>query len=172
MNSCQISPPVLWHKTLNFVVQCHFELKFINLAAGGDAIGDMGKPLVTAQDALELSTQHSGNGATQSTDKPFSINVVKKPNPQMCEIQSRRGDVMGIQYIASYTIDDDKKFVYDSSAQRGTGLPYQFELGSGDSVVNARIQLRSLPHPFSYIAGSSMTSSHPSHMIHFPRRLL
>mmetsp|Transcript_14598 Transcript_14598/g.21912 ORF Transcript_14598/g.21912 Transcript_14598/m.21912 type:complete len:311 (+) Transcript_14598:37-969(+) len=110
------------------------ELKFINLAAGGDAIGDMGKPLVTAQDALELSKQNSGNGATQSTDKPFSINVVKKPNPQMCEIQSRRGDVMEIQYIASYTIDGDKKFVYDSSAQRGTGLPYQFVLGSGDMV--------------------------------------
>lgn len=110
------------------------ELKFINLAAGGDAFGDLEKPLVTAQDALDLAKQTSGNGAKQSTDKGFSINIVKKPNPQMCEIQSRRGDVMEIQYTASYTVDDDKKIVYDSSAQRGTGLPYQFVLGSGDML--------------------------------------
>jgi len=120
------------------------ELKFVNLAAGGDAFGDLEKPLVTAQDALDLSKQSSGDGIMYSSsnpDKGFAINVVKKPN-QTCKVQSRRGDVMEIQYTASYYLGgEEKKIVYDSSAQRGTGLPYQFVLGSGDMVPGVDLGL-------------------------------
>ena len=56
------------------------------------------------------------NGAKQSTHKGFSINIFKKPNPQMCEIQSRRGD----SFVHGRR---QQKIVYDSSAQPGTDLP-------------------------------------------------
>jgi|AntRauTorckE5430_2_1112549.scaffolds.fasta_scaffold00381_11 hypothetical protein len=120
------------------------ELKFVNLAAGGDAFGDLEKPIVTAQDALNLARQSPRDGISNSSsasDRGFEINVVKKPN-QTCKVQSRRGDVMEIQYTASYyLLGDDKKVVYDSSAQRGTGLPYQFVLGSGDMVPGVDLGL-------------------------------
>jgi len=116
------------------------DLRFTNLAAGGDAIGDMGKPLVTPEDALDLARRNSGavavddNNPNALSNTGFKIQVIRKPSPESCSIQSRRLDVMEIQYTASYYLDGGQKVVYDSSAQRGTGLPYQFVLGSGDMV--------------------------------------
>lgn len=110
-------------------------MKFYNLAAGGDAIGDFGKPLVTAQDALNLaksSSSTSGSATTNSEKKQeYSIRVLKEP-PATCNLKSRRGDVLEIVYEARFGSMQGP--VYDSSAQRGTGLPYQFVLGSGDMI--------------------------------------
>ena len=105
------------------------DLKFYNLAAGGDAFGDLGKPLVTAQDALELAK--STTTPTKESGEEYVIRVMKEA-PASCKIQSRRGDVLEINYEARYWSVDGP--VYDSSAQRGTGLPYQFVLGSGDMI--------------------------------------
>lgn len=105
------------------------DLKFYSLAAGGDAFGDLGKPLVTAQDALELAK--STTTMEESSGEEFVIRVIQQP-PVSCGIKSRRGDVLEINYEARYQSAEGP--VYDSSAQRGTGLPYQFVLGSGDMI--------------------------------------
>ena len=111
------------------------DLKFYNLAAGGDAFGDMGKPLVTAQDALDMAKSTSSSVETLSSvkasDQEYVIRVLKQP-PASCQIQSRRGDVLEINYEARYGKADGP--IYDSSFQRGTGQPYQFVLGSGDMI--------------------------------------
>jgi FK506-binding protein 2 len=105
------------------------DLNFYNLAAGGDAFGDLGKPLVTAQDALELAK--STTTTTPESGEKFVIRVLKQP-PASCGIQSRRGDVLEINYEARIMTANGP--IYDSSGQRGTGLPYQFVLGSGDMI--------------------------------------
>jgi hypothetical protein len=69
---------------------------------------------------------------------------------KVCGIQSRSGNVMEIVYEARYIANNNNVMtsrrssndpdsqnipvLYDSSAQRGTGLPYQFVLGSGDML--------------------------------------
>ena len=107
-------------------------LKFYNLAAGGDAIGDFGKPLVTAQDALNLAKSSSNSDETNSKkQQEYVIRVLKEP-PATCNLKSRRGDVLEIVYEAHFGSMQGP--VYDSSAQRGTGQPYQFVLGSGDMI--------------------------------------
>lgn len=120
------------------------DLKFVNLAAGGDAFGDMGKPLVSAEDALSLAKQNSDDSGSpsdgDSINYGYRTTVLHKPSQE--KIKSRRGDVLEIQYTASYYLDGErKKLVYDSSAQRGTGLPYQFVLGSGDMVPGVDLGL-------------------------------
>lgn len=116
------------------------ELQFYNLAAGGDAfIGDYDgtTPLVTARDALQLSTSTSFSkrveepSTTKRQQQEFAIRVMKEP-PALCQLQSRRGNVLEILYQARYGKPDGP--VYDSSTQRGTGQPYQFVLGSGDMI--------------------------------------
>ena len=107
------------------------DLKFYSLAAGGDAFGDLGKPLVTAQDALELA-KSTTTTMEESSGEEFVIRVIQQPPVSSCGIKSRRGDVLEINYEARYQSAEGP--VYDSSAQRGTGLPYQFVLGSGDMI--------------------------------------
>ena len=111
------------------------ELKFYNLAAGGDAFGDMGKPLVTATDALQMAKATSGASNTKgSNDQEYVMRVLKQPS-SACGTKSRRGDVMEINYEARYGSADGP--IYDSSVQRGTNQPYQFVLGSGDMIPGA-----------------------------------
>ena len=107
------------------------ELKFYNLAAGGDAFGDLNKPLVTAKDALDLAKRTSGDIAESPTgmQQEYTIRVLKQTD---CKLKSRRGDVLEINYEAHITNAEGP--VYDSSSQRGTGQPYQFVLGSGDMI--------------------------------------
>lgn len=141
------------------------ELNFVNLAAGGDAFsGDLGNTVVTPQDALDLARQQSlENGdneerkrnvsltkindqsdASTSTsmlkEDEFTVKVKRKPSSD-CIIKSRRGDLLEIQYTASYYSIDKKEIVYDSSAQRGTGLPYQTVLGSGDMLPGVDLSM-------------------------------
>ena len=123
------------------------ELEFINLAAGGDAFDDTGTTMVTPQDALTLAQQtEDPSSAKQSTaavstppTSPFySITTISRPSPESCLIQSRRLDVLEIEYEAAYiqatTAPLRNKVVYDSNAFRGTGTPYQMVLGSGDMI--------------------------------------
>ncbi|KAG7351707.1 peptidyl-prolyl cis-trans isomerase [Nitzschia inconspicua] len=112
------------------------ELKFINLAAGGDAFSDMGTTLVTPKDALELAQQTEGNNnrSLSSTKRGLSITTLRRPMSSNCAIQSRRGDVLEIIYEAAYIGRDNKKVVYDASEFRGTGQPYQWVLGNGDMI--------------------------------------
>lgn len=135
------------------------DLKFMNLAAGGDAFGDMEKPLVTAEDALKLAKQNS-NDSTSSHNQNITISSYKMTTVHKSSqerIMSRRGDVLEIQYTAAYYLDPEgKKVIYDSSAQRGTGQPYQFVLGSGDMVPGVDLglydmypgEIRSLDIPY------------------------
>ena len=117
------------------------QLDFINLAAGGDAFNDMQGTIVTPKDALEMAEKTSSSSATTSSNLPaktkqeFSITTTTPPPPpQMCAIQSRRGDVLEIDYEAAWIGKDGRRVVYDSSAFRGTGLPYQLVLGNGDTI--------------------------------------
>jgi hypothetical protein len=114
------------------------ELKFINLAAGGDAFSDVGTTLVTPQDALDLAQQTEDRlesmSDLQQRQRQYSITTLRRPDPSKCAIESRRGDVLEIRYDAAYIGNDGKKVVYDASAFRGTGLPYQLVLGNGDMI--------------------------------------
>jgi FK506-binding protein 2 len=119
------------------------ELNFFNLAAGGDAISDLGSSIVTPKDALELaqSTDDDNNINQQTTiqqqQQQYSITTTtQRQSQQTCAIQSRRNDVLEINYEAAYVDKTgDRKVIYDASAFRGTGnRPYQMVLGSGDMI--------------------------------------
>lgn len=108
------------------------ELVFRNLAAGGDALSDLGTPLVSAQDALDLAVKTSEGTATNAalSTPQFSITTLNRPDH--CTLQSRRNDLLEINYEARVHSTDGR--TYDSSATRGTGQPYQMVLGSGDML--------------------------------------
>jgi FK506-binding protein 2 len=117
------------------------EVDFLNLAAAGDAISDMGSSIVTPRDALELAqrTEDSSSISSGSSNNleqkggGYGITTLQQTS-QSCAIQSRRNDVLEIEYEASYITEDGRKVVYDASAFRGTGRPYQVVLGSGDMI--------------------------------------
>lgn len=108
------------------------ELKFTNLVQG-DAFGDLQNPLISPKDAMLVARQ-----PIQSSQSK----VITLQNGE-CSLKSKRGDVIGIDYTASYYSygDHGDKIVYDSSAQRGTGMPYQFVLGSGDMIPGVDLGL-------------------------------
>jgi hypothetical protein len=97
-----------------------------------------------------LATPSSLSTDVPSTPVPSnSLQITKVQSMDgACGIRSRSGDVMEIVYEARYYIANNNNnkntdspdriassvFLYDSSAQRGTGLPYQFVLGSGDML--------------------------------------
>lgn len=59
-----------------------------------------------------------------------------------CKIQSRKGDVLELEYEAYYwSADGSRKVLYDASSFRGTGQPYQIVLGSGDSIAGLDLGL-------------------------------
>jgi hypothetical protein len=108
-------------------------LKFRNLGPGGDVMSDMGIPIVTAEDALDLAQGFSGPGAPQHVTSGGSFEITNfQPTRSSCNVYSRRGDVLEIIYEAHLNFSEG--VVYDSSIQRGTGLPYQMVLGSGDML--------------------------------------
>ncbi|KAL7578638.1 hypothetical protein ACA910_009783 [Epithemia clementina (nom. ined.)] len=126
-------------------------LTFRNLAAAGDAISDLGTPMVTAQDALTLAKQTSSGDATnvdndgRTSTSAYSITSLSSssagalPNSSSCGVKSRRGDVLEIEYDAHLLGPDG--MVYDSSTTRGTGQPYQMVLGSGDMLPGVDLGL-------------------------------
>jgi len=138
------------------------DLEFINLAAGGDASGDLGKSIVTPKDALDLAKELDKNNVS-SDQRPrfsYSIKTVQDSMPSKCSITTRRGDVLAINYDASYISSDGIKVPYDSSSFRGTGQPYQMVLGSGDMIPGVdqglydmcpgQIRVLNIPPPLGY----------------------
>lgn len=93
-------------------------LNFENLAAGGDAFDDLGRPIVSAQDALRMAqgttstTENSFIRPTQArlNGRDFAITVIDKPSS--CTIQSRRNDLLEIQYDAH--MESINGIIYDS----------------------------------------------------------
>jgi len=106
-------------------------LRFENLAARGDAISDLGTPMVTSEDALELAKKLSVPSSAPREGGGYSVAVVEKGGPS-CSIQSRKLDLLEIRYDAHLNSPDG--VVYDSSSSRGTGQPYQMVLGSYDML--------------------------------------
>lgn len=119
------------------------DFEFYNLDASN---GELGEAL-TAQDALFLAqksaaadaesqasaTMESSSITTASTvDQTYVKRVVNEVPADDCRIRSRRDDVLEIIYDAHITSMDG--IMYDSSATRGTGRPYQMVLGSGDMI--------------------------------------
>jgi len=133
------------------------ELRLYNLALGGDAIGDLGQSIVSAEDALELAAKTSGERVEKADAKKFAergafggaagegeegddqsqakqgfvIDTIRKAKGK-CAIQSRRGDTMEIRYEAR--VGDMFGPVYDASSFRGTGQPYAYVLGNNDVI--------------------------------------
>jgi hypothetical protein len=112
------------------------DLELVNLAASGDAIGDMGRPLLGAEEALSLALSTPTSEAVAPA-KGFTRRTLR--TPRLCNVQSRRGDLLEITYEARIHSRDGP--VFDSSLQRGTGQPYQFVLGSGDLIAGVDIGL-------------------------------
>lgn len=104
------------------------DLTFYDLAAGGDAIGDLGRPIVSATTALDAARAPAVGGGGDG----FVLRTVRPADPTSCAVQSRRGDLLEIRYEGRVGSMDGP--VYDSSAGRGTGQPYLMVLGSGDMV--------------------------------------
>lgn len=111
------------------------EIRLYNLALGGDAVGDLGRSIVSPDDALELaervssSSSSSNSGDNAKNTNGLMINVIRKARGE-CSIKSRRGDTMQIRYDAR--IGDRNGEIYDSSDFRGTGQPYAYVLGNSD----------------------------------------
>jgi len=118
------------------------KLAFRSLAAGGDALSDVGTPLVTSADALQLAqkTSSSSNTANNSNkNNAVAFEITQLRSKQDCRIRSRRNDLLEINYTARYGSPSGP--VYDSSLQRGTGQPYQMVLGSGDMIPGVDLGL-------------------------------
>lgn len=153
------------------------ELRLYNLALGGDAVGDLGRSIVTPEDALELAESVSGGGGTNIGDTGDSttkgglvINTIKKADGE-CAIQSRRGDTMQIRYEAR--IGDRNGPIYDSSSFRGTGQPYAYILGNSDVIKGVdlgtydmcpgEVRELSIPPELGYPNGSKLFKQIPPH---------
>jgi hypothetical protein len=116
------------------------EIRLFNLALGGDSIGDLGRSMVTHEDALQLSSSISKSGdnasgmiggTKQQPSAGFVINTIKQAQDE-CMVKSRRGDTMQIRYEAR--IGDRNGPIYDASEFRGTGQPYAYILGNNDVI--------------------------------------
>ncbi|KAK1734431.1 peptidyl-prolyl cis-trans isomerase, FKBP type [Skeletonema marinoi] len=115
------------------------EIRLFNLALGGDSIGDLGRSMVTPEDALQLSSSLSKSdtnasvmgGSAQPPSAGFVINTIKQAQDE-CMVKSRRGDTMQIRYEAR--VGDRNGPIYDASEYRGTGQPYAYILGNNDVI--------------------------------------
>lgn len=155
------------------------ELRLYNLAMGGDAIGDLGRSIVTPEDALNLAEKFSGGNnsnaagddataAAPGASEGLAINTIRKAEGE-CAIRSRRGDTMQIKYEAK--IGDANGAVYDSSASRGTGQPYAYVLGNGDmlrgvdlgtyDMCPGEVRELSIPPELGYRGGSRLYKQIP-----------
>jgi hypothetical protein len=134
------------------------DLKFRNLAAGGDAFDDFGSTIVSPQDAFEIvkktdddqttrAMTAASSGSSQSSSRQgLVVRTIQRPDgspSHPCAMSSRRGDLLEITYEASYVKPAGNKngngksetvVMYDASAFRGTGRPYQVVLGTGDLI--------------------------------------
>ena len=116
------------------------EIRLFNLALGGDSIGDLGRSMVTPEDALQLSSSISksgenalvAGGSSKSSASPgLVINTIRQAQDE-CAVKSRRLDTMQIRYEAR--VGDRNGPIYDASEFRGTGQPYAYILGNNDVI--------------------------------------
>jgi len=113
-------------------------LQFENLAVGGDAMSDLGTPIVSAQDALKAAEAPAPMAPNNAKTEKYSITVLERrlADGNCGSIQTRRGDLLEIRYEAHVGTDINRdNTIYDSSTTRGTGQPYQMVLGSGDMIA-------------------------------------
>ena len=128
-------------------------LQFYNLAAGGDAISDLGSSIVTPKEALTLAQQldepprrqqhlPQQQQTTRSATEFKIITTSPKQAASSCAIQSRRNDVLEIDYVAAYVDSTGtRKVVYDASSFRSTTTGYRMVLGSGDMLTGVDLGL-------------------------------
>ena len=89
---------------------------------------------------VELSFRSNMSTTLDAASSPSSPNAattyrMDKVKSAPCTQPSRRGNVLEMQYDAYYVATDGRnRILYDASAQRGTGQPYQMVLGSGDMI--------------------------------------
>jgi hypothetical protein len=153
------------------------EIRLFNLALGGDSIGDLGRSIVTPEDALQLSSSISKSdnsasvmgGSEQVSASPgLVINTIKQAQDE-CLIKSRRGDTMQVIYEAR--IGDRNGPIYDASELRGTGQPYAYILGNNDVIKGVdlgtfdmcpgEIREVTIPPELGYRGGSKMFKQIP-----------
>jgi len=153
------------------------EIRLFNLALGGDSIGDLGRSIVTPEDALQLSSSISKSdnsasvmgGSEQVSASPgLVINTIKQAQDE-CLIKSRRGDTMQVIYEAR--IGDRNGPIYDASELRGTGQPYAYILGNNDLIKGVdlgtfdmcpgEIREVTIPPELGYRGGSKMFKQIP-----------
>jgi FK506-binding protein 2 len=113
------------------------ELEFYNLDASN---GELGEGL-TAEGALNVAQQQakresqiaavSQSSVIENNNNSYLRKVIQEVPD--CRIRSRRDDVLEINYTAH--IGSLQGIVYNASAFRGTGRPYQMVLGSGDMIA-------------------------------------
>lgn len=151
------------------------ELRLYNLALGGDALGDLGRSIVSPDDALELaesvssdSSGEAGYDAQQNGQQGLMINTIRKARGD-CAMKSRRGDTMQIRYTAR--VGDRNGIIYDSSDSRGTGQPYAYVLGNSDVIKGVdlgtydmcpgEVRELTIPPPLGYPNGSRLFKQIP-----------
>jgi len=152
------------------------EIRLYNLALGGDGIGDLGRSIVTPEDALELSASISSKDTSSigvnnklSVSEGLQINTIKKANGK-CGVRSRRGDTMQVRYEAR--VGDSEGIIYDASEWRGTGQPYSYILGNNDvlrgvglgtyDMCPGEIRELTIPPELGYRNGSKLYKQIPS----------
>lgn len=151
------------------------DIRLYNLALGGDGIGDLGRSIVTPEDALELSSSISSKDSSSigvnnklSVSEGLQINTIKKANAE-CGVKSRRGDTMQVRYEAR--VGDSDGIIYDASEWRGTGQPYSYTLGNNDvlrgvdlgtyDMCPGEIRELTIPPELGYRSGSKLYKQIP-----------
>ena len=91
----------------------------------------------------QLPQQQQQQQTTTRAATEFKIIPTSPPQATAsCAIQSRRNDVLEIDYVASYVDATGRKVVYDASAFRSnTTTGYRMVLGSGDMIAGVDLGL-------------------------------
>ena len=151
------------------------DIRLYNLALGGDGIGDLGRSIVTPEDALELSASISSKDTSSislnnklSVTEGLQIDTIKKASGK-CGVKSRRGDTMQVRYEAR--VGDKEGIIYDASEWRGTGQPYSYILGNNDvlrgvdlgtyDMCPGEIRELTIPPELGYRSGSKLYKQIP-----------
>lgn len=150
------------------------DIRLFNLALGGDALGDLGRSIVSPDDALDLAQKVSGpvgdaGSNSNNAGGGLMINTVRKARGE-CGMKSRRGDTMQIRYNARIGDSSDGP-IYDSSDFRGTGQPYAYVLGNNDVIKGVdlgtydmcpgEIRELTIPPELGYRSGSKLFKQIP-----------
>mmetsp|Transcript_6713 Transcript_6713/g.9073 ORF Transcript_6713/g.9073 Transcript_6713/m.9073 type:complete len:332 (+) Transcript_6713:64-1059(+) len=105
------------------------------------------KVISSAQRPVTLTFQDTSavlnGGAQQRLPVEEELYVRTLSKPEVCGVRSKRGDLIEINYTGRYR-QNDAWFEFDSSAKRGTGLPYSFVLGNGEVIKGLDLSLNEM----------------------------